>query len=92
MVEYTLSEDKKRLTTEACATCGAELTMPEDPTKRPEHDCPMTCYGWDALKEKGKQPAHARPFGPDKSGSPYCRSGSLASGGKHPYCTCDTCF
>ncbi len=33
-----------------------------------------------------------RPFGPSKEGSPRCESGSPASGGNRPYCTCDTCF
>lgn len=25
-------------------------------------------------------------------GSPYCKSGSFASGGHRTHCTCDTCF
>lgn len=31
-------------------------------------------------------------FGPSHDGSPRCESGSLASGGTHAHCTCDTCF
>lgn len=31
-------------------------------------------------------------FAPPHMGSPYCRSGSLASGGVNAHCTCDTCF
>lgn len=29
---------------------------------------------------------------PSHDGSANCESGSLASGGKNPHCTCDTCF
>jgi len=32
------------------------------------------------------------PFAPRHEGSEHCRSGSIASGGKHAHCTCDTCF
>jgi hypothetical protein len=31
-------------------------------------------------------------FGPSHDGSPYCKSGSIASGGTRAHCTCDTCF
>ena len=31
-------------------------------------------------------------FGPSHSGSPNCKSGSIASGGKQAHCACDTCF
>ena len=30
--------------------------------------------------------------GPSHNGSPNCRSGSPASGGRHAHCACDTCF
>lgn len=50
------------------------------------------CYGWDQLKERGIPLGHNRPFGPSRNGSRNCRSGSIASGGKSAYCTCDTCF
>lgn len=30
--------------------------------------------------------------GPSHYGSPRCQSGSLASGGRHSHCSCDTCF
>ncbi len=30
--------------------------------------------------------------GPTHDGSPRCQSGSIASGGRNAYCTCDTCF
>ena len=29
---------------------------------------------------------------PSHDGSRFCESGSIASGGKHAHCTCDTCF
>jgi hypothetical protein len=32
------------------------------------------------------------PFAPRHEGSVHCRSGSIASGGTHAHCTCDTCF
>ena len=31
-------------------------------------------------------------FGPSHDGSVNCESGSIASGGTHAHCTCDTCF
>lgn len=31
-------------------------------------------------------------FAPSHDGSSRCQSGSLASGGRHAHCTCDTCF
>lgn len=31
-------------------------------------------------------------FGPGHNGIETCRSGSLASGGTKPHCTCDSCF
>lgn len=31
-------------------------------------------------------------FGPGHLGSPRCKSGSLAAGGTHSHCSCDTCF
>jgi len=31
-------------------------------------------------------------FAPPHNGSPLCRSGSLASGGRHAHCACNTCF
>lgn len=30
--------------------------------------------------------------GPSHKGSPLCESGSVASGGNHTHCTCNTCF
>jgi len=30
--------------------------------------------------------------GPSHNGSPRCRSGSPASGGRHAHCSCDTCY
>jgi hypothetical protein len=30
--------------------------------------------------------------GPEHDGSPLCRSGSIASGGKKAHCSCDTCY
>lgn len=29
---------------------------------------------------------------PSFAGSPSCESGSIASGGNYPHCTCDCCF
>ena len=31
-------------------------------------------------------------FGPDHFGSQMCKSGSIASGGAKPHCSCDVCF
>jgi hypothetical protein len=31
-------------------------------------------------------------FGPSHNGSSRCQSGSIASGGTHAHCACDTCF
>lgn len=52
----------------------------------------VNCYEWDKAKAAGYVMPWARPFGPSKEGSPRCESGSIASGGKNTYCTCDTCF
>lgn len=49
-------------------------------------------YAWDKLDAAGNRPKVRRPFGPNRNGSPHCRSGSIASGGRYEYCTCDTCF
>lgn len=38
------------------------------------------------------QPKEHQGLGPRFWGSPSCESGSLASGGEKPYCTCDMCF
>lgn len=98
---------KRNTTGSVCPNCGASETgcyLPEPPwgyvDKILEHkpDCadtsatPINCYEWDAMAEAGNKPKAGRPFGPDKKGSPYCRSGSIASGGTREYCTCDTCF
>ena len=47
-------------------------------------------FGW--LADARAALGFDRPPGPSKLGSPRCRSGSLASGGQRPYCTCDTCW
>jgi hypothetical protein len=97
MVEYLASEETKRMTTDLCAFCGVELQLDENSKPVREHTrimhlCPAIPETWDMLKEQGKDPGRPRPFGPNKRGSTYCRSGSIASGGKREYCTCDTCF
>lgn len=44
-------------------------------------------------KKKANCPTckHGGP-GPDHDGSPFCRSGSIASGGTKAHCSCDTCY
>lgn len=81
-------------TKDLCRLCNALVDMPPDGTSPYDHYavCPGTVRGWDTLAAAGKTPATPRPFGPSKYGSRLCRSGSLASGGSHDYCTCDTCF
>src|SRR5262245_45742749 len=36
--------------------------------------------------------AEPTTFKPDHMGSPFCKSGSLASGGTRAHCSCDLCF
>ncbi len=60
-----------------------------EPIKKPDaskpavpEDCP-TCK---LIRERDNG------FGPTHRGSKNCESGSLASGGEHAHCSCDTCF
>lgn len=39
MVEYLASEQQKRMTQDICEKCEAVLTMPDDPTQKPNHEC-----------------------------------------------------
>ena len=48
---------------------------------RQRGECPECAY-----QRETKDP------GPSHDGSPHCESGSLAAGGTHAHCTCDTCF
>lgn len=46
------------------------------------------CIGCAPFYDSPEGTAHA----PSHRGSRRCKSGSLASGGTHAHCTCDTCF
>jgi hypothetical protein len=46
----------------------------------------------DALTVDGIPDVPDRPFAPSHTGYAFCRSGSIASGGTHAHCTCDSCF
>ena len=48
-----------------------------------------------AALEKGKSECSTckrNGPGPSHEGSPHCKSGSIASGGKKAHCSCDTCY
>jgi len=40
----------------------------------------------------GCEAAECESIYPTHEGSPYCSSGSIASGGSRAHCTCDRCF
>jgi len=54
-------------------------------TRQPDHIAYPDCNLCQAIHAGGG-------FGPSHDGSTHCESGSLASGGTHAHCTCDTCF
>jgi len=53
---------------------------------RAENGC-STCRDHLSAIDAGKE-----FFAPSHEGSSSCESGSIASGGRHSHCTCDTCF
>jgi len=73
------------------ATCG-EKVLQVGWSKIPRASIRLRNYTSPTIVERVRVIPKGVSVGPSERGSRNCRSGSLASGGNRPYCTCDTCF